>query len=321
MVQYAVYGFMALLVADSAWFIATNPKLPYVYFNPIAGGEKGIIGKYETDYWGVSMRQGVEWLEQQGILHEGMTEPVSIASNMFYQLERYTAKYGDKVILKYVKWDRRCDETFDYGLYPTRFIDGGLLQKGNWPPDNTVHTIKAGCLPILAIIKDDKKDCPTGIAASKKGDWLNSIAALQKEVANVPDNDLAWGALANAYLNNNQLEEAKAAAEHCITLNPDDMQGNNLLGLYHLQKGDMANAQRQFESAYKKEPANATALYYLAIIAQQRGDNNGALSYLDKCLKTAPNFKPAYELAARISEAMGNAAQAQQLRAAAAQMK
>ena len=36
--QYVTYGAFALLLADAGLFIAANPKIPYVYFNPIAGG-------------------------------------------------------------------------------------------------------------------------------------------------------------------------------------------------------------------------------------------------------------------------------------------
>ncbi len=319
--QYAVIAVLAVSLADSAWFIARNPAMPYTYFNPLIGGVQGAYGKFETDYWGISTRQGIEWMEQQGILKPDMTETVVVATNMFYSTQQLLAKYGDKVKVKYLKWERRCDDAWDYGLYPTRFIDGDALATGKWPPGNAVHVVKAGGAPILAVLKDNGKNCALGMAALKLSDWPGAIDRLKKEVETVPDNEIAWANLAQAYLNSNQLEEAKAAAEKALAINPDDVQSNNLIGLYWLNKGDPGKAAAQFEAALKTEPSNPAAYYYLATIAQRQGDNQTALNQLMKAIEIAPNFKPAYEFSAMIYEATGNMQAAQQFRAAMQQIK
>jgi tetratricopeptide (TPR) repeat protein len=313
-IKYCILGFFALLLVDAAYFIGANYKLPYVYFNPLNGGTSGALGHYETDYWGVSIRQGVEWLEQQGILNDHMDQPVVIASNMHFPLLKHTAKYGDKVIIKYMKYDRRCDDAWDYALYPSRFINGETLRKNNFPPDNAVHTITAGGAPILSILKDNGKNCALGMGSFKVSDFDAAIPYFEKETQNVPDNDIAWGYLSSAYLNTGKLEQAKAAAQKCLDLSPNDMQGNNMLGLYYVQMRDYTAAKAQFQNAVKREEQNATAWYYLALITSQQGDGNTALSYLEKCLKYAPNFKAAYDMAASIHDAMGNTQQAANIR-------
>ena len=320
-VQWAVCGAMGLLCADAGAFIVANPKIPYVYFNPILGGTAGAYGEFETDYWGISTRQGIEWLESQGILRPDMPEIVVIATNMYYSTKQLTAKYGDKVKVKYLKWEKRCDDAWDYGLYPTRFLDGSTLQKGMWPPDNAVHIVKAGGAPILAVLKDNGRNCAFGMAATKLGDWPGAIERFKAEVANVPDNEVAWVNLAQAYLNTSQLEEAKAAAEKTIEICPDDAQANNLIGLYWLNKNDAAKAKAQFELSIKKEASNPAAWYYLGLMARGQGDNQTALSNLMKAIQLSPNFKPAYELSAQIYETMGDGARAQQFRTALGQMK
>jgi Flp pilus assembly protein TadD len=319
--QWAVYGVTGLLCVDAAAFIVSNPKMPYVYFNPVVGGTAGAYGQFETDYWGISTRQGIEWLESQGILKPDMQEMVIIATNMYYSTKQLTAKYGDKVKVKYMKWEKRCDDAWDYALYPTRFLDGSTLQKGKWPPDNAVHIVKAGGAPILAVLKDNGKNCALGMAASKLGDWPGAIERFKAEVANVPDNELAWVNLAQAYLNIGQLEEAKVAAEKNLEICPDDAQGNNLIGLYWLNKNDANKAKAQFELSIKKESSNPAAWYYLGLISRSQGDNQTALSNLMKAIQVAPNFKPAYELSAQIYEGMGDGANAQQFRAALGQIK
>ncbi|MCC6461301.1 MAG: tetratricopeptide repeat protein [Saprospiraceae bacterium] len=319
--QYAVFGAMGALLLDSTAFIATNPKYPYTYFNPLVGGIKGAYGKFETDYWGVSVRQGLEWMEQQGILKPDMPETIVIATNMYHSAKQLTAKYGDKVKVKYMKWEKRCDDAWDYALYPTRFLDGATLQRGQWPPANAVHVVEASGVPLLAVLKDNGRNCTLGMASAKLGDWPTAISYLQKEVQNVPDNDLAWATLAQAYLNSDQLEEAKKAAEKALEISPDDVQANNLVGMYWLQKGDANRAKTQFETALDREPSNAAAYYYLALIARSQGDNQTALNNLRKAIETAPNFKAAYELSAQIYEATGNPSAAQQFRAALSQIK
>lgn len=320
-VQWAVYGVMGLLMADSGAFIAANPSMPYVYFNPIVGGTSGAYGEYETDYWGVSTRQGIEWLEEQGILKPDMPEMVVIATNMFYSTKQLTAKYGDKVKVKYLKWERRCDDAWDYALYPTRFLDGATLQKGKWPPDNAVHIVEAGGAPILAVLKDNNKNCALGVAASKLGDWPGAVERFKAEIQQVPDNELAWVSLAQAYLNSGQLEEAKAAAESTLEIVPDDAQANNLIGIYWLNKNDANRAKAQFELSIKKEASNPAAWYYLGLLARSQGDNQTALSNLMKAIEVSPNFKPAYELSAQIYESLGDGANAQRFRAAVGQIR
>jgi Tfp pilus assembly protein PilF len=314
-IKYAIYGFFGLLLADAAAFLAMNYKIPYVYFNPLMGGTAGALGHYETDYWGVSIRQGVEYLEETGVLNDHMDKPVVLATNMHFPLLKHTAKYGDKVVVKYLKYDRRYEDAWDYGLYPTRFINGETLRKNNFPPDNAVHTIMAGGAPILSILRDSTKNCSLALASMKVGDNASAIQYLLKETAAVPDNEVAWSSLANAYMSTQQLEEAKMAAEKCLTLAPNDVQANNILGLYHLQKQDLGAARAQFMQAIKREEQNATAYYYLALILSQTGDNQGALAQLEKCLKVAPKFTQAYEMAAAIYEKMGDPQQAAQIRA------
>ncbi len=319
--QWAVFGVMGLLLADAGAFIAANPRFPYVYFNPIVGGTKGAYGKFETDYWGVSVRQGIEWMEQQGILKPDMPETVVIATNMYFSAKELTARYGDKVKVKYLKWEKRCDDAWDYALYPTRFLDGSTLQKGKWPPENAVHVVKAGGAPILAVLKDNGKNCSLGIAAARIGDWPTAIARLKAEVANVPDNDLAWAALGQAYMSADSLELGKAAAEKALQITPDDSQANNLIGMYWLYKNDAAKAKAQFEYSIRRDASNPAAWYYLAVIARSQGDNQTALNNLMSAIKIAPTFRQAYELSAQIYESVGEPERAQQFRAALGRIK
>ena len=173
----------------------------------------------------------------------------------------------------------------------------------------------------MAVLKDNGKNCALATAAFKVKDWGNAIAGYQKEVANVPDNELAWVGLSLAYMNSGQLDESKAAAEKALTIVPDDTQANNLLGMYWMNKNDGPKAKAQFSLALKKDSNNPMAWYYLAIIAREQQDNTTALSNLMKAIELAPNFKVAYDMSAQIYESMGDMGRAQQFRAAMSQLK
>jgi hypothetical protein len=332
MMAYGVLVVGGLLLADAGAFIAANRTMPYVYFNPIAGGTAGALGHYETDYWGVSIRDGLDWMEKQGIINDTMTNQIVIATNMAYSAQKLTHKWGDKVRIRYLKWDRRCDDAWDYALYPTRFIEGATLRTGTWPPDNAIHIVKAGGAPILAVLKDNGKNCALGTASGKINDFNTSINKLNAEVANVPDNDLAWTTLSQSYLGLAQsspdnpqradslLELARVAAEKALAIAPTETDPNNLLGMYWIQKDNTIKAKEQFELAVKRDPENVLAYYYLAVITAQTNAQQ-ALGLLDKAIKIVPNYKPAYELAARIHEQRGDVQQAQKIRQAIQQMR
>ncbi|MFK7936134.1 MAG: ArnT family glycosyltransferase, partial [Saprospiraceae bacterium] len=80
-ISYIAIGILALTALEPAWFITKNKDYPYVYFNPLAGGIETAFGEYETDYWGTSMQTAMEWLEDEGIVSENMTDTITIASN------------------------------------------------------------------------------------------------------------------------------------------------------------------------------------------------------------------------------------------------
>jgi len=53
---------LALGLLEPLVFQVRNHPNQAVYFNALAGGPRGAFGRYELDYWGNSLLQGVEWL-------------------------------------------------------------------------------------------------------------------------------------------------------------------------------------------------------------------------------------------------------------------
>jgi 4-amino-4-deoxy-L-arabinose transferase-like glycosyltransferase len=56
---------MSLVVPICLDMIALHPY-EHVYFNRASGGLKNAHNRYETDYWGLSLREAMEWINEQG---------------------------------------------------------------------------------------------------------------------------------------------------------------------------------------------------------------------------------------------------------------
>lgn len=52
-------------LAEPAWFMWRNHPNQCVYFNAFAGGPRGALGRWELDYWGNSVHQAIDWVDDR----------------------------------------------------------------------------------------------------------------------------------------------------------------------------------------------------------------------------------------------------------------
>jgi hypothetical protein len=68
----------------------------YIYFNQLTGGLSGAFGRYETDYWGKSNKEAIEWLKNK--LKENqqyfIKTEANIFSNPYYFSENMKTAYS-----------------------------------------------------------------------------------------------------------------------------------------------------------------------------------------------------------------------------------
>lgn len=313
-IRNSMLGVCGLLLLSPSIFIIKNPAYPYVYFNELVGGISGADGKWENDYWGTSVKQGVEYLENQGILKEGMTDTITLASNFYYQLEKYVKpKYKDHVKVVYVKYRQRYDQTWDYGLFVNRFMDASYLQKKSFPPTNTIHSITANGVPLLAILRDTSKYAAKGMAAIKSQNWPEAITQLEKAISEDPKNEVALSGIANAYLVTNQPEKVKNAVDKCLEIDPDNTGAWNFLGMYYLNLKDLNKSADAFNKAISISSNNSIGYYYLAIIEQQKGNLQAAVDQAVKSIETNQMFAAGYQLLASLYQQAGDNEKAAQI--------
>ncbi|MBK8492473.1 MAG: tetratricopeptide repeat protein [Saprospirales bacterium] len=318
--RYALWGILGLTLLEPAQFIIRNASFPYVYFNPIAGGMKGAHGNFEEDYWGVSVRQAVERMEKEGLLKAKPDgSPLVIASSFSYNLDKHIGpEYDGKVITTYVKYNQRYAKDWDYAIFPSRYVRGPQLRTGIWPPSSQIFTIQANGSPLTTVLSAGEKHAHRGEQLTKESNFAGAIEAFQQEIAQYPDNELAWIGLANAYVNTQQAPLALEATRKALEVAPENLSALFLTGLAQMNMGDLSGAMSTFQEALKIDEEYSVAYYYLALIQARQGDFNTALSNLEKVLQTNPKFKQAYELAAQIMDQMGNPQRAAELRQQAA---
>jgi hypothetical protein len=61
-VRLAALTVLAAGLAEPTWFAWRNHPNECVYFNALAGGPSGALGRYELDYWANSVHQAVAWI-------------------------------------------------------------------------------------------------------------------------------------------------------------------------------------------------------------------------------------------------------------------
>ncbi|MBK7873453.1 MAG: tetratricopeptide repeat protein [Saprospiraceae bacterium] len=318
--KYAIYGVLGLLMLESAIFIVRNPHYSYVYFNPIGGGLKGAYGNFETDYWGVSTKQAINWMEKQGIIGDNMQDTVVIGTSFWYPVSRLAGKYGDKVQVKYTRFNNRYSEEWDYGIYPSRYIRGPHLRSDKWPNSRAIYAVKANNVPLTAIEKDADHFAYQGEAAIKAQNWLEATNQLQKEVAAHPDNELAWQSLASVYINTGNFPQAINAANESLRAAPQNETSLYFLGLAYLNTGNTEAGINALKESLDANDENSIVCYYLGVAYQQQQNWAEVVRYALRAIELNQRFKQAYELAAVGFEQQGDAQTAAQYRQVASQL-
>lgn len=152
-----VFGSMLILMGEPAvWMIRNHPH-EYIYFNQIVGGLRGAFGNYDLDYWGNSIRFAAEWL-RDSLKRENFKKPFvvsadgSIIQHAYYLKDAFPDQY-QPLSLKVHGMNG-----WDYGFVLTRNWKKKELLSKAWPPEGTVHEIKADGVTICAVVKNLKSN-------------------------------------------------------------------------------------------------------------------------------------------------------------------
>lgn len=146
-----VFTLTLLITLTSSIIIDMSVLHPYeyVYFNRISGGLKQAYNRYETDYWGLSMRQGMEWINQQA-----QGKPTIVLSSQELFSSKFFADSNIKIALykSYVESDQEAKRLDS--LRPFYYIAKPRWDYQEQLPDcSIVYKVKRQGIPLTIVKK------------------------------------------------------------------------------------------------------------------------------------------------------------------------
>ncbi len=109
------------------------------------------------------------------------------------------------------------------------------------------------------------------------GNLDQSFSQLENYLQDHPKDDLAWTIKGNMLQDLDMDDEAEASYRTALTLNQENFQATNGLGILYRRKGDYEQAMRYYKKALELEPGYAQAYSSMAVIELKRNNDPEAL--------------------------------------------
>lgn len=307
---YVAILIIVMLTVYPVFHMVRYPHYAYVYFNLLNNNPEKIVGQYETDYWALSVEKAIAWMEDEGLFAEASQEkPVTIITQTLHGLKVAVGRRGlDKkgVIIKYSRYPMRFETTWDYAVFPARFVPGMELRSGIYPGSYAIKTFYANGAPVCTILKMDTQDEFQKAREAMAVDSLSLAATYYEDILRQhPDNIPVLNLLSSIYLQQENIAELNSTIRHYKNKSPEDMEPYVLEGLIYLQRGDYPNAEVMFRTIRDIDPENYKAVFYLALIDLQAGNGKKAMDKLQETIELEPRFAEAYFILAEILESKG----------------
>ncbi len=125
----------------------------------------------------------------------------------------------------------------------------------------------------------------------------------REAAALAPSDPNAWYEFAAALQTGGNPEEARAAIDRALGLDPNRAEGHNMLGLSLAKSGNHARAAEEFRRAIAIDPRNAHAYNNLGDVLRATGQRDEALEMYRRAIALAPAFEaPRENRAAALDE-------------------
>lgn len=281
---------LCILFISPVVHIVKNPGLIYCYYNELAGGVKGAYGNYEMDYYGLSVKEASKKIRT--IIKDEKTEPnsVIIASN-FPHFVNYFDNRAGLMELKPIKYYQRGNTDWDYAIIVNRHIHPVQLQKGLWPPQNTILTVDISGKPVCAVLKRTTELDFKGYKALAEGNYNQAINRLRKALIQDPNSESNYINLAWAYINTNQLTKAKKVLEACQKIYPGYDAGVDVMAEIYIRQENYRTAINILKKNIQQNPKYFASYYKLIYAYIALDDKKKAREYIKKGLKAMPEYR------------------------------
>lgn len=330
------YASLALLIAGlslPAKFMAAEHPYESLYYNELAGGLKGVYGKFDTDYYMLGVREATNWLLE----HEHPGKGVVIGTNTtfpmvaaMYQHNRKNlpAKYQDVYEenaafehnehyletakqngdfkdafdpgVVYVHYNNRYSKDWDFYIGFSRYLDAATLKAGGWPPEETIYTVKVDGVPIAAVLKRKTKKDLAGLNLMKEKRYEEAKYMFLEAVHEYPGNEAVWAELARIYEAEGKTDSTIYAGQQVLKKTPADINTLQTMGGAYVKAGKAESAMALFKSVEQYSPSVSHFLlgYGYAIT----GNAQAAYNELDQAIAADPYNEQPYRLAMQIAQ-------------------
>jgi tetratricopeptide (TPR) repeat protein len=174
------------------------------------------------------------------------------------------------------------DMVYEHRLYlpttiPMVFACGWLLTL-RWQTRHAVVTLAALTLAL------------TLTSSARNRVWADELALWKDNAAKSPGKARAWGNLGKAYQERGQFDEARAAFERALELDPKQVRAlNNLALIYLNQLGEPRKARQLLERALALDPEDAPTHVNLGVACNQTDDPTAALKHFQIAFDADPD--------------------------------
>jgi len=310
-VKYTLVLLFAALAVRPMIHIVKNHPHQYVYYNEIQGGIAGAYGEYEMDYYFHSFKEGVNWLIENELKAQfDSTEKIIVGSNA--PINYLFKDYRDYIKPAYRRYYERGDTEWDYMLVVNSYISAEQLEKGTWPPSNTIYTVDVDGYPICAVLERKTNLDYQAFQAFKKQDYAQAVNLYEQALKTTPDIESALINLGSSYQALGMYSPAKQTFEKCLDVYPKYDKALLMLGLLELNANRLNESANYFRKVIESNKKYGPAYYYLGLIYYNTGDPQTASQYLNHAITHSPRYKPAYQLMAECLKQLGQEQQAQQ---------
>jgi cytochrome c-type biogenesis protein CcmH len=131
--------------------------------------------------------------------------------------------------------------------------------------------------------------------AAATGHVAGMISELEAKMRQSPNDPEGWRMLGWSYMQTNRPADAAGAYGRAAALNPANADYKSAQGEALVKAADgrvTPEAEAAFAAAFKLDPTDPRARYFLAAAKDQRGDHDGALADWTALLKSAPAGAP-----------------------------
>ncbi|MDR1878404.1 MAG: tetratricopeptide repeat protein, partial [Bacteroidales bacterium] len=212
---------LLLLITPLSHIIRNHPY-EYVYFNKLGGGMNKAYGEYELDYYYHSAREATEWVMAHADTSEVKTKGKIVIATWHTPSVEYILRHDTSHFqTAFIRWYERSNSDWDYAIFTLTGISPERIKGQQFPPANTVHTIKVDGKPISIILKRNDISDYLAYQQMQQGNADSALTLFNRALDADPYNEVVLSNMANIYLQKNQPDSALLYLDRFLSIDPN----------------------------------------------------------------------------------------------------